>query len=335
MSKRVTAAELMVRLKADPEWVAAREREERERERKAAEWRRAEAPVAEELRAAGYAVESAWDLMNTAEPYPEAVPILLKHLERPYPDRVREGIARALAVDEARYGWDSLKRLYQKEPTGTDAKDGLAVALGEVADDEVIGDVIALARDARHGTSRLLLLSALERSQDPRARKTLMELGSDPEVYKEVQVILKRLKRRRARRQTLGEWKRVLSAEKHLDQRQSAATPLPTSAGEGLAEASTNLDLELLGPFIERVSSLVTGFGTAEVAEALEVFEDLEMKEERERAFQVQYGGETMPLVVRIFKSDEDAPDIAFFAPPSLVEEINKLMEAFCEEHGI
>ena len=59
----------------------------------------------------------------------------------------------------------------------------------------MIGDVIALARDKQHGSSRLLLLSALERSADPRARAALMELGTDPDLTKEIQVILKRLKR--------------------------------------------------------------------------------------------------------------------------------------------
>jgi hypothetical protein len=38
-------------------------------------------------------------------------------------------------------------------------------------------------------------LSALERSADPRARAALMDLGTDPDLTKEIQVILRRLKR--------------------------------------------------------------------------------------------------------------------------------------------
>jgi hypothetical protein len=67
-------------------------------------------------------------------------------------------------------------------------RSGLAAAIAAAADDEVIADVIALARDARHGSSRLLLLSALERSADPRARAALIELGADPDLTKEVHV---------------------------------------------------------------------------------------------------------------------------------------------------
>lgn len=95
--------------------------------------------------------------VNTSTPYPAALPILLEHLERPYPDRVREGIARALAVHDAKFGWGTLVRLYRQEAPGTDAKDGLAVALAAASDDEVVDEVISLARDSAHGESRLLL----------------------------------------------------------------------------------------------------------------------------------------------------------------------------------
>ena len=108
---------------------------------------------------------------------------------------MREGVARALAVPEAKAtGWVVLTRLYQEEPEDR-VKDGLAVAIAAAADDEVIGDVIALARDVRHGSSRLLLLSALEHSTDPQARAALLALGTDPDLTKEIQVILRRLKR--------------------------------------------------------------------------------------------------------------------------------------------
>jgi hypothetical protein len=197
MSKnKITAAELVARLNADPEFVAQRAKEEEERGERATEWRRAEAPLVEELRAAGYSVQSAWDLVNTPGSYPAAVPILLAHVPRSYPGPVREGIARALAVPEAKAGWALLTRLYQEEHD-TRAKDGLAVAIAAAADEKVIDDVIALARDPRHGPSRLLLLRALERSRARRCRAALMVLGTDPELKDEIEVVLRRLKRRK------------------------------------------------------------------------------------------------------------------------------------------
>ena len=194
--KRVTAKELMDRLEADPEWVARRKRKEHERQRREVGYRRAEAPLVDELRSAGYDVESAWDLVNTPGTYPPAIPILLAHLPRPYPGPVREGIARALAVPEAKVGWSVLTRMYRDEQD-RHAKSGLAVAIAGAADDEVIDDVIALAQDARIGGSRILLLGALERSASRRARAALMELGTDPDLMKEIPVILRRLERKK------------------------------------------------------------------------------------------------------------------------------------------
>lgn len=181
------------------EWDARRERRNAEIAAQEAEFARAEAPLVEELNAAGFAVESAWDLVNTSEPYPDALPILVDHVQRPYPGKVREGIARALAVPDSRFAWDILTRLYRAEPDNLDAKHGLAVALAVVADSEVIDEVIALLRDKRHGTSRGLLLGALDRSKDPRATAALMELGDDPVLAKEIQIILRRRLKRRKR----------------------------------------------------------------------------------------------------------------------------------------
>lgn len=182
----------MAELEADPEYIAETARTDEELASKESEWRKAEAPLVEELRAAGFGVDSAWDLVNTSTPYPAALPILLEHLQRPYPDRVREGIARALAVRDARFGAEKLIRLYREEQPGTDAKAGLAVAIGEATDDDVIDDVIALASDPVHGTSRVLMLDALARSNAPQARAALEAIAEDAAVGGEARQLLKR-----------------------------------------------------------------------------------------------------------------------------------------------
>ena len=196
----MTLAEFDEKLKAEGKWdeYVARKRERDEVVRKKAEdMVRAEAPLVQALAEVGLDVKSVWDLVNRAtRHYPEAVPILLDHLQRPYPDAIRGGIARALTVAEAQPHWDSLIRQYREE-RGEYAKEGLAVAISGIATDDVIEDVIALARDRRHGASRVLLLHALERSKDPRARQALMELGADPELQKQIQIIFKRKKRPR------------------------------------------------------------------------------------------------------------------------------------------
>lgn len=189
----MTAAELMAKLNADPKYVAERQREEEERQKRVDEWRKAEMPLVADLRAAGFEVDSAWDLVNTPGTYPNAVPILLDHLQKEYPAAVREGIARALAVPEGKVGWEILTRLYREEPHGR-AKDGLAVAIAAAADQSLAEEVIALARDTGLGPSRLLLLSALERLGTEQTRTALSDLRTDPDLKKEIRVVLHRLK---------------------------------------------------------------------------------------------------------------------------------------------
>lgn len=115
-SDKETADEFLAELHADPEWTARQQERDRRLQEQAAAYRKAEAPLVEGLnRARGVAVQSVWDLVNTKAPYPAAVSILLEHLMRPYPERVREGIARALAVPEAGIGWAILLRHFERK----------------------------------------------------------------------------------------------------------------------------------------------------------------------------------------------------------------------------
>lgn len=189
---RKTAAQLMAELESDPEWVAARDREAEERARRVAMLREAQEPLVADLRAAGVELDSVWDLVNTSQPYPQALPILIDHLHRSYPDRVREGIARALAVPDAGHAWITLRRLYDDEGAGSGTKDGLAAALAATATDDRIDEVIELLADAEHGESRLLLLQALEHLDGDVAESVLRDLESDPALGREAHVVRER-----------------------------------------------------------------------------------------------------------------------------------------------
>jgi hypothetical protein len=149
----------------------------------------------EELRKAGLDIATVWDLVNTSARYTTFLPILVEHLRRPYPGAVRDGIARALAVPEARFCLGELIDRYRAEREER-PKDGLAAAIAAIADDNHIDDVITLVRDPKNGTGRVLLLSALERSRTPQAKATLREFEHDPEIGKEVQRILSGRRRR-------------------------------------------------------------------------------------------------------------------------------------------
>jgi hypothetical protein len=60
-----------------------------------------ESALVAELRKVGLSVQSVYDLVNTASPYPEAYPVLVKHLHLSHLANIREGVIRALTVKDA------------------------------------------------------------------------------------------------------------------------------------------------------------------------------------------------------------------------------------------
>jgi hypothetical protein len=98
-----TADELLAELERDPEWVARRDAREAEMRAKEARYLEEETPLREELHRLGYPVKWVWDFVNAKQNYYlDAIPTLIDHLQRPYSDEIREGIARSLAMKEAR-----------------------------------------------------------------------------------------------------------------------------------------------------------------------------------------------------------------------------------------
>lgn len=188
----LTAKQLMDLLEQDPAFRAGRASGEAELEQRVRRWREAEQPLVEDLRREGVCVDSVWDLVNTSEPYPEALAVLMAHLERDvYPDRVREGIARALAVIPASVYWDRLRAVYQK-PLGRGAKEGVAVALAVAvaAAAEHMDAVEALVRDEGNGESRVHFVGAILRIGGMRGRSFVESLRSDPVLGREASALL-------------------------------------------------------------------------------------------------------------------------------------------------
>lgn len=154
-----------------------------------------------DLRRIGWDVSGIWDMVSLSTPYPEAVPVLLKHLVLPYSDVTRDGIARALAIPEpaVRQAWPVLIEEYRKAPMGRGittpndteefqlgVKDGLACALCAIVTDETLPEYIDLLKDKSHGEYRILLLSALRKSKNPLAKQAIEELADDPDLKKEI-----------------------------------------------------------------------------------------------------------------------------------------------------
>jgi hypothetical protein len=187
-SKWITAKEFLKQLESDPEYMRRRAEQDRAFAELEARLKAAEMPLVRDLAKIGIEVESVYDLVNTASSYDKAIPVLLDHLRRPYPDAIREGIARALAVRATKQiGWQILIDEYcSTDLAHPRVKDGLAIALSEASDDSVIPLLIDLAKDKRHGDSRILLLLGIKRSRLPKAKQAITELSDDPVFAKEI-----------------------------------------------------------------------------------------------------------------------------------------------------
>lgn len=185
-SKSMTLAEHNAMLATNPAYVKMRQEKDAALEERSKQLREDALPLLEELREAGWNVNSPWDLVNTSTPYTDAIPILLKHLTRPYMDRNREAIARALAVPGASYAWPALKQEYSHAPSNTGVKSGLAVALSVIAKEDNIEDLVDLIKDPKNGESRILLLQGLKKYRRSAARDALAGMSTDSVLAKEM-----------------------------------------------------------------------------------------------------------------------------------------------------
>jgi HEAT repeat protein len=202
MSKRekpITAEELHRQLESDPEWVAREAAREAEARRGDEAERFETRELISDLAAVGIRVRSIWTLVNTRERYPEAIPVLITHLQRPYCDRTKEGIARALTVTEARgVAAQALIDEFRKLPAPVDingAKWAMGNALSLVATKEHAQQLVELVCDKRYGGARSMLPLALGKFRTPEVKAALELLVDDPDVALQVKRALKKFER--------------------------------------------------------------------------------------------------------------------------------------------
>ena len=171
--KWITAAEHMALLQKNPEWVARNAETMANLLQREKEFKTLEGPLLSDLKNIGIKVDSVWDLVNTADKYPGAIPILRRHLPLPYHKRIKEGIIRALTVNYA--GPEVLRELIKQFCEQTDNSPNsikwvLGNAISEVATPADAETVIALAMDPSHGDSRDSITQRLPRVVKNKAR---------------------------------------------------------------------------------------------------------------------------------------------------------------------
>jgi hypothetical protein len=165
MKRALTAKEQQDILDQDPQYQAMMAQKRRGWAEKAALLHKDEEPLVAALTSAGWPeavrqcgeTRSVWDLVNTAEPYPHLLDTLVDHLARPYHRRTREGIARSLAVREAK-GTRIPRSMMAELKKETDPSDSYRWAiintLISMGDSSIADDVKELLTDARYESVR-------------------------------------------------------------------------------------------------------------------------------------------------------------------------------------
>jgi hypothetical protein len=158
---------------------------------------RDDAMVVRALRNVAVNVNSVYDLVNTRSSYAPAIPVLLELLTRVRHYRIKEGIARALAVKEARpIAARPLLAEFVAMPTETKAEQhskwAIGFAISRVADDSVFHEVLDLLSDRQHGWTRRGMVPALVNMPQNRDRavEALVEFLKDDDLKVQAMICL-------------------------------------------------------------------------------------------------------------------------------------------------
>lgn len=193
----VTAAELFAEMedlvRGDPTYRAEIERAEAQRAQRITELRAAAQPVVLDLAAIGIEVNSLWDLYRVPDSRPAAIPVLLAHITRDYPEGVLESIGQGFCHKSARAWWPELKRIYL-ETRSPVVRDTLAAALSDCAAKDQYEDLLSFVNAESLGETRIYFLRPLHRignrMQPGKGRAVVESFSNDPVLGKEATAIL-------------------------------------------------------------------------------------------------------------------------------------------------
>jgi HEAT repeat protein len=155
---------------------------------------------------AGLSIKSVFDLVNSKQPYPQAIPVLLESLSSITDKWIKEGVVRALSVREARGKVDRvLLNEFRAIPPAKVELQSLKWAIGNalavVATDCIAEELLELVQDEQHGKAREMAVVALGNLRDPRAVDVLIGLLDDEDMCGHAIIALAKLKAHRAAQQ--------------------------------------------------------------------------------------------------------------------------------------
>lgn len=103
-----------------------------------------------------------------------------------------------------------------------------------------------------------------------------------------------------------------------------------------LQESSTSFDLPDLAPFLQRLSSEITGgYSEKVIAHVADLAARMKHEEERDLQYEVVFRGRRIPLHISLFKDDIEEITVYFHTAKPLSEFIDHEMDSFFAERGV
>jgi hypothetical protein len=156
-----------------------------------------EKPLINDLLKVGVNIKSSWDLVNSSKSYQKAIPILIEHLSKPYHLKNKEGIARALAVKEAKgVACRPIIEEYKKTPKD---EHNLRWVYGNTIEviitEDYLDEIIDIVKDESNGDSRQMFVAALGCLGSSKVQDILSYLIKDKSqvVHEEAKKALKKI----------------------------------------------------------------------------------------------------------------------------------------------
>ncbi|GAA0903499.1 hypothetical protein KR767_16445 [Luteibacter anthropi] len=177
-----------------PEGRARREAQDERIKKRIEGFRVEQRELLDELAAAGVSLEIVNDLPNwPSSDYVHTLPILARHLHRPYSQGTLASLARSMGMKEAAPYWDELVTLYRQQPekSDPDVSDfgmGLAVAISASVPPSRLDELVELIKTPGL-PNRVLLLGPIQRrrSRNRKYAELIEELRHDPVFSREIQ----------------------------------------------------------------------------------------------------------------------------------------------------
>jgi hypothetical protein len=191
-----TAAEFMAELQRDQKYQEMIYEKEKKRKELELQLSIDEKKLIDELISVGVTVSSVWDLVNTKESYPAAIPVLIKHLSKNYHYKNKEGIVRALSVREAiGKATPVLIEEYNRTPKElTSYRWAIGNSVFTTITSSDVEDVLRIVRDKSNGESRHMFILALNKVRSEKVDQVLRDLLNDKEVSTYAAEALSKLK---------------------------------------------------------------------------------------------------------------------------------------------